>query len=143
MALVDAPSGGRPVESAPVGRQDGGPMPTRELLSEIHRARLLVIPEARLRRPPGPPSPKNFKDALGRLNFVRSLGLAQNVGAGVHHNRLSREGAKTTPQHLKRFDPLRRRATLVAYLSERGAEHHVCGDAGAGTGPPTTRLDHG
>jgi hypothetical protein len=43
---------------------------------------LLVVPEGedetplnRIRRPPGPPSPKNFKDVLNRLNFVRSLGL--------------------------------------------------------------------
>lgn len=93
---------------------------------------LLVVPEGdeetplnRLRRPPGPPSPKNFKDVLGRLKFVRGLGLPENVDEGVHHNRLSRlarEGAKTTPQHLRRFDPLRRHATLVAYLTERSAE---------------------
>ena len=93
---------------------------------------LLVVPEGedetplnRIRRPPGPPSPKNFKDVLDRLNFVRSLGFPQGAGGDVHHNRLSRlarEGAKTTPQHLRRFDPLRRCATLVAYLSERSAE---------------------
>ena len=93
---------------------------------------LVVVPEGedetplnRLRRPPGPPSPKNFKDVLDRLNFIRSLGLPEDAGSGVHHNRLTRlarEGAKTTPQHLRRFDPLRRRATLVAYLTERSAE---------------------
>lgn len=93
---------------------------------------LLIVPEGedetplnRVRRPPGPPSPKNFKDVLDRLNFVRSLGLPSDVGTGIHHSRLSRlarEGAKTTPQHLRRFDSLRRRATLVAYLTERSAE---------------------
>ncbi len=93
---------------------------------------LLVVPEGedetplnRVRRPPGPASPKNFKEVLEGLTFVRSLGLPGDVGKKVHHNRLSRlagEGAKTTPQHLRRFDPLRRRATLVAYLSERAAE---------------------
>lgn len=82
-------------------------------------------PLNRIRRPPGPPSPRNLKDVLDRLNFVRSLGLPEDAGNAVHHNRLSRiagEGAKTTPQHLRRFDPLRRRATLVAFLSERSAE---------------------
>lgn len=93
---------------------------------------LLMVPEGevetplnRLRRPPGPPSPKNFKDILDRLRFVRSLRLPENAGRHTQHNRLSRlarEGAKTTPQHLRRFDPLRRRATLVAYLTERSAE---------------------
>lgn len=93
---------------------------------------LLVVPEGkeetplnRLRHPPGPPSPKNFKEVLDWLKFIRSLGLPEDAGAGVHHNRLTRlarEGAKTTPQHLRRFDPFRRRATLVAYLSERSAE---------------------
>jgi TnpA family transposase len=93
---------------------------------------LLVVPEAEaetplgwLRRPPGPPSAKSFKEVLQRLEFVRSLGLPEDVGRTIHHNRLTRlarEGAKTTPQHLRRFDPLRRHATLVAYLSERSAE---------------------
>jgi hypothetical protein len=97
------------------------------LLAELDEERLrrleslLVVPEGgdetplnRVRRPPGPPSPKNFKDVLDRLTFVRSLGLPEDAGSGVHHNRLSRlarEGAKTTPQHLGRFDPLRRHAT--------------------------------
>ena len=93
---------------------------------------LLVVPDGeeetplnRLRRPPGPPSPKNFKDVLDRLRFIRSLGLPDDASRDVHHNRLTRlarEGAKTTPQHLRRFDPIRRRATLVAYLTERSAE---------------------
>ena len=102
----------------------------RERLEKLDR--LLVVPEGedetplnRVRRPPGPPSPKNFKDVLDRLRFVRSLGLPDDAGKGVHHNRLTRlarEGAKTTPQHLRRFDPPRRRGTLVAYLAERSAE---------------------
>jgi hypothetical protein len=72
---------------------------------------LLVVPEGedetplnRVRRPPGPPSPKSFKDVLDRLTFVRSLGLPEDAGAGAHHNRLTRlarEGAKTSPQHLR------------------------------------------
>ncbi|MBA2692397.1 MAG: DUF4158 domain-containing protein, partial [Rubrobacter sp.] len=78
-----------------------------------------------LRRPPGPPSAKNFKEVLERLEFLRSLGLPDAAGKSVHQNRLTRlarEGAKTTPQHLRRFDAPRRRATLVAYLTERSAE---------------------
>lgn len=50
---------------------------------------LLVVPEGqdetplnRLRRPPGPPSPKNFKEILERLTFVRSLSLPENAGEG-------------------------------------------------------------
>ncbi len=72
--------------------------------------------------------PKNFHKIVGKLDFVRDLGLPSNpVGdseGGIHNNRLSqlaREGAKTTPQHLRRFDPDHRHATLVAYLSERAA----------------------
>lgn len=93
---------------------------------------LLVVTEAEvetplnwLRKPPGPPSAKSFKEVLERLKFIRSLGLPEDLGRSVHHNRLTRlarEGAKTTPQHLRRFDPLRRHATLVAYLLERSAE---------------------
>jgi hypothetical protein len=48
--------------------------------------------------------------------------LPANAGEGIHNNRLlqlAREGQKTTPQHLRRFDALHRHATLVAYLSER------------------------
>ncbi|CAN5134682.1 Tn3-like element TnAs1 family transposase [soil metagenome] len=78
-----------------------------------------------LRRPPGPPSAKNFKEILERLEFLRSLELPADAGGSVHHNRLTRlarEGAKTTPQHLRRFDGPRRHATLVAYLTERSAE---------------------
>ncbi len=110
----------------------------RKLVADLDEERLggldslLVVPEGedetplnRVRRPPGPPSPKSFKNVLEQLAFVRSLGLPEDADSGVHHNRLSRlarEGAKTTPQHLRRFDPLRRRATIVAYLSERSAE---------------------
>ena len=103
---------------------------SREQLQNLDE--LLLVPEGEgetplnwLERPPGPPSAKNFKEVIGRLEFLRSLGLPTDKGKNVHHNRLTRlarEGAKTTPQHLRRFDPLRRRATLVAYLTERSAE---------------------
>jgi hypothetical protein len=122
-----------------VGDQAPGPRTgLRQLIAGIEDERLrkldslLIVPEGedetplnRIRRPPGPPSPKNFKDVLDRLAFVRSLGLPKDVDRNVHHNRLARlarEGAKTTPQHLRRFDPSRRQATLVAYLAERSAE---------------------
>ncbi len=75
-----------------------------------------------LREPPGAPAPKNFHKVLDRLWFVRSLDLPANAGEGIHNNRLlqlAREGQKTTPQHLRRFDALHHHATLVAYLSER------------------------
>lgn len=77
-----------------------------------------------LREPPSAPGPKNFHKIIERLVFVRALGLPPDVGGGIHHNRLlqlAREGAKTTPQHLGRFDPDHRHASLVAYLNERMA----------------------
>ena len=81
-----------------------------------------------LREPPSSPGPKNFHKIIGKLDFIRDLGLPEDPGGdpegGIHNNRLSqlaREGAKTTPQHLRRFDPDHRHATLVAYLSERAA----------------------
>lgn len=77
-----------------------------------------------LREPPSSPGPKNFHKIVDKLDFVRDLGLAPNLGEGIHNNRISqlaREGARTTPQHLRRFDPNHRHATLVAYLSERSA----------------------
>jgi TnpA family transposase len=106
---------------------------TQDLSSEM-RSRLdelLEVPpgESRapliwLREPPSSPGPKNFHKIVEKLDFVRDLGLPPNPGEGIHNNRLSqlaREGAKTTPQHLRRFDPDHRHATLVAYLSERSA----------------------
>ncbi len=77
-----------------------------------------------LREPPSSPGPKNFHKIVDKLDFVRALGLPPDPGVGIHNNRLSqlaREGAKTTPQHLRRFDADHRHATLVAYLSERAA----------------------
>ena len=105
-----------------------------EGLSPEARARLdglLVVPpgETRapliwLREPPSAPGPKNFHKIVDRLGFVRSLGLPPDAGGGIHNNRLAqlaREGAKTTPQHLRRLDPDRRHATLVANLTQRAA----------------------
>src|SRR3712207_1432830 len=78
-----------------------------------------------LREPPSSPGPKNFHKIVDKLEFVRDLGLPRDpggTGGGIHNNRLSqlaREGAKTTPQHLRRFHPDHRHATLVGYLTER------------------------
>jgi TnpA family transposase len=106
---------------------------TKDLSTEVRRRldELLEVPpgESRapliwLREPPSSPGPKNFQKIVDKLDFVRDLGLPPNPGEGIHNNRLSqlaREGAKTTPQHLRRFDPDHRHATLVAYLSERVA----------------------
>jgi TnpA family transposase len=74
-----------------------------------------------LRQPPGAPSPGNLLRMVEKLEFIRGLGLPTEVGRLVHQNRLlqlAREGAKTKPQHLARFDPERRYATLVAFLTE-------------------------
>ena len=78
-----------------------------------------------LRQPPGAPSPPNFQEVIGRLSFVRSLGLSANAAREVHQNRLSRlaaEGARMTPQNLATLEKGRRRATLIAYLLQRAAE---------------------
>jgi len=78
-----------------------------------------------LREPPSSLGPKNFHKIVDKLEFVRDLGLPRDpggTGGGIHNNRLSqlaREGAKTTPQHLRRFHPDHRHATLVGYLTER------------------------
>ena len=105
-----------------------------ENLSPEARARLdglLVVPPGEirapliwLREPPSAPGPKNFHKIVDRLEFVRSLGLPPDAKGGIRNSRLAqlaREGAKTTPQHLRRFDPDHRHATLVAYLAERTA----------------------
>lgn len=110
---------------------------TNDLSPEMRRRldELLEVPpgESRapliwLREPPSSPGPKNFHKIVYKLDFVRDLWLPPDPGGdpegGIHNNRLSqlaREGAKTTPQHLRRFDPDHRHATLVAYLSERTA----------------------
>ena len=67
---------------------------------------LVVVPEGedetplnRLRRPPGPPSPKNFKDVLDRLNFMGpqhyrrapKVPFSPRLGAHSTHRRLPLE----------------------------------------------------
>src|SRR5215207_3627920 len=68
---------------------------SREQLHDLDE--LLLVQEGRdetplnwLRRPPGPPSAKNFKEVLGRLEFLRSLELPADMSKSVHHNRLIR-----------------------------------------------------
>ena len=61
---------------------------------------------------------------IERLRFIRSFGLDPLLARQVHANRLRRlahEGEQYTPQFLVRFDPLRRYATLVAYLLDMAA----------------------
>jgi hypothetical protein len=98
-------------------------------LSEEQRKQLdtlLVVPTdgrrtplAWLREPPGPAKPSSFLKVIERLQYIRSFGLDPLLARRVHANRLRRlahEGEQYTPQFLERFEPLRRYATLVAYL---------------------------
>jgi TnpA family transposase len=58
---------------------------------------------------------------IERLQSIRAFGLDPTLTRQVHANRLRRlahEGEQYTPQFLERFEPLRRYATLVAYLLE-------------------------
>ena len=75
---------------------------------------LLIVPEGDdetplnwLRRPPGPPSPKNFKDVLDRLTFVRSLSLPDDTDKNVHHNRLIRPRQRGCEDHAATSQTLR------------------------------------
>jgi TnpA family transposase len=72
-----------------------------------------------LRKPPHSLSSKSFHKILDRHDFIGQLQLPLNNGRNVHQNRLlqmAREGARYSNQHLARFQPLRRRATIMAFL---------------------------
>lgn len=96
-----------------------------------HLDQLLIPPPGRsqtqlawLRQPPGPPTPGQFLKLIERLIFIRSLQLNGDVVRQIHQNRvlqLAREGMRTTPQHLQRFDAQRRYAILVAFLLDTAA----------------------
>ncbi|MDP9317432.1 MAG: Tn3 family transposase [Chloroflexota bacterium] len=92
---------------------------------------LLTVPQGRhqtvlawLRQPAGKPAPATILKLIERLQFIRALGLDHDRARQVHQNRLlqlAREGGRYSPQFLQRFDPLRRYATLVAFLIETAA----------------------
>ena len=103
-------------------------------LSEEQRKQLdalLVVPTdgrrtplAWLREPPGPAKPSSFLKVIERLQYIRAFGLDPLLARRVHANRLRRlahEGEQYIPQFLERFEPLRRYATLVAYLLDMTA----------------------
>jgi hypothetical protein len=83
-----------------------------------------TVPQELEREPPGPAKPSSFLKVIERLRYIRSFGLDPLLARRVHANRLRRlahEGEQYTPQFLERFDPLRRYATLVAYLLDMTA----------------------
>ncbi len=98
---------------------------------QTHLDALLTVPPDRrqtsltwLRQPPGKPAPATVLKLIERLNFIRALGLDHERARQVHQNRLlqlAREGGRYSPQFFQRFDPLRRHATLVAFLLETAA----------------------
>lgn len=66
------------------------------------------------------PTPSNFLRLMERLSAIREIGIPEDATWSVHQNRLrrlAREGGRHTPQHLHRFQPLKRYAFLVALLS--------------------------
>lgn len=77
-----------------------------------------------LRQPPGAPNPKHLLEHIDRLKTIENLNLPEDLGHGVHQNRLlkiAREGAQMTAQHLRDLEAVRRHATLVAVVLEARA----------------------
>jgi TnpA family transposase len=72
-----------------------------------------------LRKPPHSLSSKSFHKILDRHDFIGQLQLPLDNGRDVHQNRLlqiAREGARYSNHHLARFQPLKRYATIMAFL---------------------------
>jgi hypothetical protein len=72
-----------------------------------------------LRKPPHSLSSKSLHKILNRHDFIRQLQLPLDNGRDVHQNRLlqiAREGARYSNHHLARFQPLKRHATIMAFL---------------------------
>ena len=95
---------------------------TREALDKLLR----VDPDVRrsrfawLRDYSESPAPTNIIALLDRLDYVRDLGIGAERSARIHGARLGRlidEGAVMTAQHIADLEPTRRRAILVAQVS--------------------------
>lgn len=74
-----------------------------------------------IRQPPGRPGRRSFAAILERLSVLRAIGLALEVVAPVHPERLrllNQQGVRLTAQHLSVLNPIRRRAVLVATVIE-------------------------
>lgn len=74
-----------------------------------------------LRQTSGKTSAVTVLRFLKRIEVLRGLGIAQEIGRSVHQNRLqslAREAARLTPQFLARTTPERRYALLVAFTIE-------------------------
>ena len=66
------------------------------------------------------PAPTNIIAQLDRLDYVRGLGIGAERSVRIHAARLGRlidEGAVMTAQHIADLEPTRRRAILVAQVS--------------------------
>lgn len=77
-----------------------------------------------LREPSGAATPSSMLKVIERLQAIRAFGLNPALDQSVHAHRLrqlAREGEKYSPQALARFEPLRRYATLAAYLLDLSA----------------------
>ena len=77
-----------------------------------------------LLQPAAGSGPRHFLERVERLKHVRNLNLPPDLGAGLHQNqllKLARIAARTTAQHLRRFDENQRQALLAALMLDTGA----------------------
>ncbi len=100
-------------------------------LSEVHRRHLDDLLKRRdngkttglawLRQSPAKPNSRHMLEHIERLKAWQALDLPSGIERSVHPNRLlklAREGGQMTPADLVKFEPQRRRATLVALAIE-------------------------
>ena len=74
-----------------------------------------------IRQSPMKPNSRTILEHIERLRCLQKLELPDEVGLGIHRNRLlkmSREGAQMTPRDLGKFENDRRHATLTALALE-------------------------
>lgn len=72
-----------------------------------------------LREPMGAPTPRNLVKRLDRLKALRTVGIPIEWARRVHQNRLvqlAREASVMNVWNIRRFEPTRRYATLVAVV---------------------------
>lgn len=77
-----------------------------------------------IRQSPMKPNSRTILEHIERLRCLHKLELPDEVGLGIHRNRLlkmSREGAQMTPRDLGKFENNRRHATLTALALEATA----------------------
>lgn len=74
-----------------------------------------------LKQASGKTTPVTILRFLARIQFLKAIGIPDEVGRLIHQNRLqllAREAARYTPQYLSNAPPERRYALLVAFVLE-------------------------